>query len=53
MMFVHAGNGGKVDYIEIVDSVYLRPRQEIKIGQTLIAVAARFGSVRLIDNIEL
>ena len=44
---------GKIDYVTIVDSGNLRPLQETQPGRTLVAVAAFFGRVRLIDNIEL
>lgn len=44
---------GVIDYVEIVDSENLTPLQEIKCGRTLVAVAAFFGKVRLIDNIEI
>lgn len=40
----------KVDYVEIVDTKELRPISRIK-GPCLIAVAAKFGQTRLIDNI--
>ena len=41
-----------VDYLEIVDTVYLKPVAEIK-GQALVALAVYFGRTRLIDNILL
>ncbi|GAB4822593.1 hypothetical protein N2152v2_009639 [Parachlorella kessleri] len=45
---------GKVDYVEVVDAKTLRPVQGLHSGRlVLIAVAAHFGSVRLIDNIEI
>lgn len=40
----------KIDYIAIVDSAELKPVKRIK-GNCLIAVAARIGKTRLIDNI--
>jgi pantoate--beta-alanine ligase len=46
-------NGGKVDYVDLVDSESLVPITQSCIGHSLIAVAAFFGTVRLIDNIEI
>ncbi|MDO9390938.1 MAG: pantoate--beta-alanine ligase [bacterium] len=43
---------GKIDYIEIVDNVTLSPVKAIK-GNTLIALAIKFPSARLIDNIVI
>lgn len=43
-------SGGKVDYVEIVDAVNLKSKDEFT-GKTVIAVAAFFGKTRLIDNI--
>ncbi len=40
-----------VEYIAICDSIYLRPL-EILSGEVLIAVAARVGRARLIDNMQ-
>lgn len=40
---------GTVEYVEIVDPVYLLPVERLK-PQTLIALAVRFGATRLIDN---
>ena len=48
--------GGRIDYVQIVDAESLRPI--LKIGSSedrqpmLIAVAAHFGKVRLIDNVD-
>lgn len=42
----------KLDYAEIVDGESLEPLEDIK-GSVLIAIAARFGRTRLIDNIKL
>jgi pantoate--beta-alanine ligase len=43
-----------VDYIELVDPDTLLPFQEDRIAQpTLVAVAAKVGTTRLIDNIVL
>jgi pantoate--beta-alanine ligase len=41
-----------LDYAEIVDAETMRPANKIH-GDVLIAVAARFGDTRLIDNIVL
>ncbi|MDP0490725.1 MAG: pantoate--beta-alanine ligase [Verrucomicrobiota bacterium JB023] len=41
-----------IDYLEIVDQETLLPRSTLD-GPSLMAVAAFYGSVRLIDNIEL
>lgn len=43
---------GKVDYIEIVDSETLEPARRIS-GRTLVALAVRFPSARLIDNVRI
>jgi pantoate--beta-alanine ligase len=43
---------GIIDYIEIVDWHKLRPIQKVE-TKSLLAVAVKFGSVRLIDNILL
>nr|XP_043621270.1 pantoate--beta-alanine ligase [Erigeron canadensis] len=44
--------GGKIDYVEIVDQESLESVEQIKSG-VVICVAAWFGKVRLIDNIEI
>ncbi|CAM6118173.1 unnamed protein product [Calypogeia fissa] len=44
--------GGRVDYVEMVEQSSLRPVTVLK-APAVIAVAAHFGSVRLLDNIEL
>ncbi|MGM0574141.1 MAG: pantoate--beta-alanine ligase [Myxococcota bacterium] len=44
--------GGRVDYAELVDTDTLTPVQHIE-GEVVVAVAAWFGDVRLIDNREL
>ncbi|XP_006280795.2 pantoate--beta-alanine ligase [Capsella rubella] len=46
------GSDGRVDYVEIVDQETLEGVEEIKNG-VVICVAAWFGTVRLIDNIEI
>jgi pantoate--beta-alanine ligase len=43
---------GEVDYVEIVDADDLAPVSTLK-GECLIALAVRFGDVRLIDNIRV
>lgn len=40
---------GEIDYIAIVDAADLEPVESIT-GETLIALAVRFGGTRLIDN---
>lgn len=42
----------KIDYIEIVDSVTLKPVEEVD-KSSLVALAAFFGKTRLIDNITI
>ncbi|KAI3772900.1 hypothetical protein L6452_04094 [Arctium lappa] len=44
--------GGKIDYVEIVDQESLEAVEEIK-GGVVLCVAAWFGKVRLIDNMEI
>ncbi|XAR60913.1 Pantoate--beta-alanine ligase [Bertholletia excelsa] len=44
--------GGKVDYAEIVDQESLEEVEEIK-GGVVFCVAAWFGKVRLLDNMEI
>lgn len=41
------------DYVSVVDSRTLEPVEKVGETETLIAVAVRFGNVRLIDNIVL
>ena len=49
-----SGGGGRVDYVEVVNAHTLRPVAGDVRGQlVLIAVAALFGKVRLIDNVEV
>lgn len=43
----------KIDYIAIVDNDTLEPIEKIGENAVLIAVAAKFGNVRLIDNTVL
>lgn len=42
--------GAEIDYIEIVEVDGLKPVERV-VGKCLIALAVRFGSTRLIDNI--
>lgn len=42
----------RTDYVEVVDAHTLKPVKEIK-GNVLVAVAAKVGETRLIDNIKL
>ncbi|MFO7590347.1 MAG: pantoate--beta-alanine ligase [Acidimicrobiia bacterium] len=42
----------RTEYVEVVDPATLEPRTEIE-GATLVAVAARVGPARLIDNMTL
>ena len=45
-----ASGGGRVDYVEVVDAAELQRCADMRSQPTLIAVAAFFGKVRLIDN---
>ena len=46
--------GGDVEYVELTDSDTMLPAVALAPGKSFtIAVAARFGSTRLIDNIQL
>ena len=42
-----------IDYISVVDGRTLEPVEKVSESEALIAVAVRFGSVRLIDNVVL
>jgi pantoate--beta-alanine ligase len=44
-----AESGMQIDYISICDPVSLKEREEVK-GRTLVALAVKIGSTRLIDN---
>lgn len=44
--------GGRIDYAEIVDQESLEAVEEIK-GAVVFCIAAWFGKVRLIDNMEI
>ncbi len=43
----------ELEYIHIVDKVKLEQIDKLKEGSTLIAIAAKVGKARLIDNIEI
>ena len=45
--------GVRVDYAQMVDAETLRPLESRSAATALLAVAAWFGDVRLIDNIEI
>lgn len=48
-----AAGGGRVDYVEVAHARTLRPLSGDVRGQpVLLAAAAFFGSVRLIDNVD-
>ncbi|CAI0426641.1 unnamed protein product [Linum tenue] len=47
-----SGAGGKIDYVEIVDQESLETLGEVD-RPVVICIAAWFGNVRLIDNIEI
>ncbi|KAG6717533.1 hypothetical protein I3842_04G105100 [Carya illinoinensis] len=44
--------GGRIDYVEIVDQESLEVVEEIK-SPVVFCIAAWFGKVRLIDNMEI
>lgn len=46
---ITAEPGAQIDYISICDPLSLQEREEVK-GRTLIALAVKIGSSRLIDN---
>jgi pantoate--beta-alanine ligase len=47
---IRCGSGGRIDYVEIVDTDELRPVKTIE-GEVLVALAVFFGKTRLIDNV--
>jgi len=49
---INQANGAEIDYVEIYNGFDLSDIEEIK-GQVLLALAVRFGSTRLIDNLLL
>lgn len=46
---IKASEAARIDYIEVVDNVNLKPVERIS-GETLIALAVKIGNTRLIDN---
>ena len=48
-------SGGEVDYVEVVDQLTLRPVERLVRGESsaVVLVAAKYGGVRLLDNVEL
>ena len=46
---INAESGTQIDYISICDPTSLEEKEEVK-GRTLIALAVKIGSARLIDN---
>lgn len=44
-----AEGGIDIEYVAICDNIYLQPLSELR-GEVLVAVAARIGKARLIDN---
>ncbi|CEF99089.1 Pantoate-beta-alanine ligase [Ostreococcus tauri] len=47
------GGGGVVDYVQVMEPESLTPYEGNVSSPCVIAVAAKFGSVRLLDNIEI
>jgi len=51
---IRSRSGGVIDYISIADAVTLEEQSECRPGhQLLISLAVRFGTTRLIDNIQV
>ena len=47
-------SGGEVDYVEVVDQLTLRPVERVTAGdKVVVLVAAKYGDVRLLDNVEI
>lgn len=42
-----------MEYVAVADPSTLQPIEKIEVGDALIAVAARFGEIRLLDNVIL
>ena len=42
----------EIDYVDIVDAANMTPLEELR-GKCLVALAVRFGDVRLIDNVRV
>jgi pantoate--beta-alanine ligase len=49
---IAATPGAEIDYAAVVDAETLKPVRELK-GEVLVALAVRFGTTRLIDNLFL
>jgi pantoate--beta-alanine ligase len=47
---IAATPGAVLDYAEVVESDSLRPVERLQ-GQVMIALAVRFGTTRLLDNL--
>jgi len=47
------GGGGVVDYVQAMEPESLTPYKGTVTSPCVIAIAAKFGSVRLLDNIEI
>jgi pantoate--beta-alanine ligase len=47
---IEATPGAALDYAAIVDAETLKPMSRLR-GQVLMALAVRFGTTRLIDNV--
>ena len=45
--------GGEVDYVQAMEPESLTPYVGVLDSPCVIAVAAKFGSVRLLDNVEI
>ena len=45
--------GGVVDYVRVMQPVSLKPHSGAVTSSRVIAIAAKFGTVRLLDNIEI
>jgi pantoate--beta-alanine ligase len=50
---IERASHGRVDYVQIVSMDEIRPLDEVRRGNTLIAAAVWWGQTRLIDNIRL
>lgn len=50
---IEAEPQARIEYAAVVDGETLEPLEKIADGEALVAVAVRFGDVRLIDNIIL
>ena len=50
---IAAAKGAELDYAAIVSRTTLEPIEAVEKGNTLVALAVRFGKVRLIDNTRL